>query len=351
MHILKLLITRILNHFGLKVTRINRKKNCKTMDVFLDSEGNRFNRLKGYRKQVWPTCWEEMNNRRLTPTVRMVKKSRDTFEARKKVNELERFLNVHDMTIISKQVLEIGCFSGACAYAMAEFGAAHVDAIDVSANFVDPNKKCDPESLQEASRWLDRYRSVTAGAFGATSHLENVAFYDIDVRNIEKESVYDLVVSWQTLEHILIPEKALSTLYNVLRPGGISYHVYHPFFCLSGAHFDTLDFPWGHVRLSPADFERYVKLYRPLELRTSSWRFNETLNRMTLAELKKYIYSAGFEFIAMCEFSDDGIMESVDKTIFNQAKTLYPFLQINDLITSSVTVLFKKPERNKAIHV
>ena len=44
---------------------------------------------------------------------------------------------------------------------------------------------------------------------------------------------------------------------------GIVFNKYNPFFCQGGGHsLCSLDFPWGHVRLTPIEFDRYMEEYR-----------------------------------------------------------------------------------------
>ena len=57
----------------------------------------------------------------------------------------------------------------------------------------------------------------------------------------------------------------------------------------------TLDFMWGHVRLSDIDFERYVKQFRPSEYYVAKRFYNNNLNRMTINKLKQYIKKSRFK--------------------------------------------------------
>ena len=188
--------------------------------------------------------------------------------------------------------------------------------------------------------YLKKLRKAT-GSFFCDGVVNKVQFYDLDVKNLTNNNCYDVIVSWAVLEHIIDPKKAIKSMYSALRSGGICSHDYHPFFCTSGAHFDTLDFPWGHVRLAPKDFDRYIQTYRPQEYAIAMKRFYKSINRMTLEDLRQFSLSAGFEILDLVLNKD--IRLSADKTIFSQCKALYPSLTINDLLTHGVQILLRKP--------
>ena len=70
-------------------------------------------------------------------------------------------------------------------------------------------------------------------------------------------------------------------MFRILKPGGYSFHEYNPFFSFNGGHsLCTLDFMWGHVRLSSIDFPKYLKQFRPFEYDLAMRFYKENLNRM-----------------------------------------------------------------------
>jgi ubiquinone/menaquinone biosynthesis C-methylase UbiE len=76
---------------------------------------------------------------------------------------------------------------------------------------------------------------------------------------------FDLVVSQTVLEHVHDIGAAFREIARVLVPGGLAYHEVEPWFAPRGGHsLCTLDFPWGHVRTTEAEFARYVETFRPL---------------------------------------------------------------------------------------
>ena len=65
-------------------------------------------------------------------------------------------------------------------------------------------------------------------------------------------------------EHIMNPKEALARIYKALKPGGIVFSQYNPFFCISGGHsMCTLDFPFAHTLLTDEDFKKYVETIVP----------------------------------------------------------------------------------------
>lgn len=341
MYYVKSVVKWLLSRFGFRIYRISPPLGAfEVLDEFVDSSGNRFERLKGYRDSIWPTDWQAMNEARAKPDVQTVKKMNSVTGSRNLVAKMEKLLQIHSLTLVGKDVLDVGCFSGASTYALAEHGARYVEGIDVPENFADLlSEQANKHTIEEQSQYLKNLREATAHFFEDTV-ASRVRFYDLDVKNLIKKEAYDFIVSWSVLEHIIEPEKAFKSMYEALRSNGVCYHEYHPFFCVSGAHFDTLDFPWGHVRLSPRDFDRYIQTYRPEENAIAKKRFYSSINRMTLSDLRLFSLSAGFEIIELFEHGES--WDAVDQTIFSQCKVLYPSLAVSDLITSNVLIMLRK---------
>ena len=86
-------------------------------------------------------------------------------------------------------------------------------------------------------------------------------------------------------------------MFRILKPVGTHFMSIIPFLVLMEdiVFFCTLDFMWGHVRLSTKDFQKYIKQFRPFEYDLAIRFYNENLNRMTSTQLKQYIKIAGFE--------------------------------------------------------
>lgn len=316
----------------------------KTFAVFVDSKGNKYNLLKGYRDLIKPG-WQNMFKINLKkPEVNYsVKKS-----ALKKVKLVLNYLEIYNFSLKKANVLEIGCYGGADTYAMASLGAKNIDAIDIPEYGVRQNFKKNENNIQhinEQSEFLKKLRKTTANLYSLSFHInKKVNFFDQDITYFNQENNYDLIISWETLEHIMNPKIALKNMFKALKPGGICFHEYNPFFSINGGHsLCTLDFPYGHIRLSPVDFESYIRTYRSKELSVALNFYHECLNRMVISELMQYSKEVGFEVLDLHRFKCIDDLRVIDKSVFDQCQKNYPSVTLNDLISRIVWILLKKP--------
>jgi SAM-dependent methyltransferase len=121
-----------------------------------------------------------------------------------------------------KRVLDAGCGLGYGIEILRAAGAAEVFGVDLSA-----------EAVEEAQRRIEDAGEVRQG----------------DVRNLEfDDQSFDLVVCFETIEHVEEPQSALAEFRRVLRPGGV--------LLLSSPNADAY----------PAGNEHHVREYKPGEL-------------------------------------------------------------------------------------
>ena len=141
----------------------------------------------------------------------------------------------------------------------------------------------DVEAQQRAlARLRERARSVAGAESGAVDFIED----DITASG-QPPGSFDAIVSYEVLEHVQRPEAAFAAMARLLRPGGIAYHDYNPFFVSTAATpHARWRIPWGHVRLDAADFRRYLEELRPTEVEQAMRFYAENLNRMTLLDLR-----------------------------------------------------------------
>jgi ubiquinone/menaquinone biosynthesis C-methylase UbiE len=165
---------------------------------------------------------------------------------------------------------------------------------------------------------------------------------------MDYENEFDIIFSWETFEHIMNPKEALARIYKALKPGGIVFSQYNPFFCLSGGHsMCTLDFPFAHTLLTDEDFKRYVETIvpenAPPKYSELSYNFfTKNLNRMTQNDLTKYINDIGFELVNFMSMPDLSLLNVIDDSTLDSAKTIHPTLTLNDLLCSSVYFIGRK---------
>jgi len=315
-----------------------------TFGVFEDSAGNQFALLKGFRDRIKPDWRTMFSSGSDTESLGADPSERDL--AVKMIAAVDRYLRLHGCEIKGKDILEIGCHGGAQSFAIASFGANHVDAIDIPQYGVIQDARKDPSSqahISEQSSLLKRLRTANATLY-QRDLVERVAFYDLDVKDLEKIDTYDLILSFETLEHITDPARALEKMFIALKPGGVCFHEYNPFFSILGGHsLCTLDFPYAHVRLSTSDFSRYVREHRPTELAVAEGFFTCSLNRMTLADLRHAATNAGFDIVEIIPWNNKSLLNLIDERLMAQCRNLYPNLILEDLLADFVWVLLRKP--------
>lgn len=91
--------------------------------------------------------------------------------------------------VAGKDILEVGCHDGRNAYALANLGARHIDAIDIPVYGVLSEKGGEPgaRSLIMQSRRLQELRTRSARSFRDDTVAKRVDFFDLDVADLDKE--------------------------------------------------------------------------------------------------------------------------------------------------------------------
>lgn len=307
--------------------------------------------LEGLRSEVKPG-WESM----LIPWSDYRGPSLDRVRekcvaAAASVDETLRFLELFSFTVEGRNVLEIGCHDGARCHALAARSAGEVVGSDILDGYIlqRPGGEISDGSLEEQRRRLSRLREMTSSAFpDPAGGRGDVGFVEDDICSSSlPDSRFDLVCSWDLLEHAREPERLFANVYRLLKPGGLAFHDYNPFFSLGGGHsLCTLDFPWGHARLDAGDFHRYLEEVRPREAVVAGGYYDFNLNRMTIADCERHGRAAGLETVALILWPDRGHLGMVSGEILCQARALFPTLSITDLITPVLWLLQRKPRVN-----
>ncbi len=111
----------------------------------------------------------------------------------------------------------------------------------------------------------------------------------------------------------------------------------------AGTRLCTLAFPWGHARLDAADFERYVRELRPTELDQALRFYRESLNRMTLADLRAAVVGAGLELLALSRGSN-GVSWQASIPRPPRGAAPLPDRGLDDLLATFVAVVARRPD-------
>lgn len=157
---------------------------------------------------------------------------------------------------------------------------------------------------------------------------------------------FDRVLSWQTFEHVLDPAGALREIHRVLRPGGVAYIEYNPFFSIDGAHWAaTIDIPWAHARLDLADLRVAVRLLHPEPQAWAADFVHNGINRLCLSDLKRFAAEAGLETMALLPRLRTEDLLILDRSIASEIRERFPAAELMDLGSRIVRVVLRRPER------
>jgi SAM-dependent methyltransferase len=245
---------------------------------------------------------------------------------------------------VTGRILEFGCFDGAVAQAFAALPGTSVVASDLSRYYVvqRPDEPSEAELAAEDDRLTElRRRAAAAGGWV----MDRVTFVEDDItRSALEPGSFDLIVSFEVLEHVARPADTFQAIARLLRPGGVTYHDYNPFFSQIGGHsLLTLDFPWGHARLSPDDLGRYLREVRPGEAEQATRFATESLNRMTHADLRDAIAGAGLELLAFVPWPERRLLPELDAATLDEVRRSHPRVTLEDLLATYVTVVARRP--------
>ena len=259
------------------------------------------------------------------------------------INHATSYLSKMGISIQGKRIMDVGCYLGIQCFGAIEHGAISALGIDIPEYYINSSLDKDVNAskiLEDRRNDIRKYHS----------HLDQskITFQDTSVFEMDFENEFDIIFSWETFEHITNPKEALKRIYKALKPGGISYNAYNPFFCLSGGHsMCTLDFPFAHILLSNEEFKKYVEEVIPQNspkgyAKLSYEFFTKGLNRMTQYDLRKYIDEEGFKLLDFTSIPDMNMMNLIDPSTLEIARELYPTLILNDLLCSMIYFTIQK---------
>lgn len=206
---------------------------------FRDSRGKEHPLIAGLRdclKPKWQTMFQPPPEKAQPVSGATAAESLDNWCNR--ISKVERFLSMHSATLKDKMVIEVGAYGGATSFALARVGAAQVTGTDIAAYYIrqTPGKELSTESVTEKNSELTTQRDALRKAVSAEIG-NRVRFLEDDIcsSSLESQSA-DAIVSWEVLEHLKSPARAFEQMFRLLKPGGIAFHEYNPFFSQDGGH-------------------------------------------------------------------------------------------------------------------
>jgi 2-polyprenyl-3-methyl-5-hydroxy-6-metoxy-1,4-benzoquinol methylase len=307
---------------------------------FKDGRGNTFQLRKGIRDFAKPNWRDMYKSEKSDRPARGAEIDAIVERARGDVKKLVRMLGSFGFDVKGKTILEVGCYHGAHSFALAEAGAAHVIASDMTSYYV--KQSYAPTDASQQDNRLEAVRHEVQMRFPSVA--DRVEFVEDDITQSDLETArFDLICSWEVMEHVSRPAEAIQQFHRLLRSGGYSFHEYNPFFCLAGGHSPcSMDFLWGHALLDAQDFARYVEAYRPQEASSAIQFFTHNLNRMTQAEAQEYFRDSGLRELAFVTFPEEGHCLMVTPEILERCRALYPSARFQDLVTPTIFALHQK---------
>jgi 2-polyprenyl-3-methyl-5-hydroxy-6-metoxy-1,4-benzoquinol methylase len=318
--------------------------NGKVIGNFRDSFDNNYDLIAGLRSKIkpgWQSILNPANNNKI-PTKAELKTN--IIEAKRHIKNLKGTLNSFDINLKDKSVLEVGCYNGIKTYLMALEDCKSITGSDVS--FYYENQTSNVKE-PEVNSYLARLRRDVFNLFSENERSiinQTMKFVEDDIsKSSLPDNSFDIITSWETLEHIIDIDSAFANIKRILKPNGIAVHQYNPFFSLNGGHsLCTLDFLWGHCRLSEKDVLRYFRELRPAEYQLASSFYLDSLNRLTLNGLKAASAKAGLEILALIPFVKKAHLSVYKDNFYKETKRNYPTVEPTDLFSPVVWVVHRK---------
>lgn len=176
-----------------------------------------------------------------------------------------------------RRYLDMGCGTGELSIAFARRGAGHVTGIDFMARTI------------EAARLNARREGVDG----------RVDFVCADLHGWAPAQKYDVLLSFDVLEHVREPRRFLRRMAQFVRPGGVAFLAFGPLFHSPfGDHmgeFFRVPMPWRGVLFNEQALLRVRReCYRPTDPATRLTDIAGGLNRMRYSEFLADLAATGW---------------------------------------------------------
>ena len=196
--------------------------------------------------------------------------------------------------------LDMGCGSGEFTVALARLGVHHITGVDFLPRFA------------ESAR-------ANARAAGVEDRVKIVCH---DLRTWEPDQKYDILLSFDSFEHIDTPRPFMARMADFLAPGGRAVLAFGPMFQSPyGDHmwdFFKVQVPWRGVLFSEAAMLRVRReFFRPTDPATRYQDIAGGLNLMRYSEFLEHARATGweFEFLRTNAFLDNRALRGVSNAV------------------------------------
>ncbi len=198
------------------------------------------------------------------------------------------------LDLAGRRVLDVGSGSGAKSLLYSRLGAADVIGLELDRRLV-TRSAARLSALAKTDEAASRVRIVHGDA--TQMPLPSAAF--------------DRIVSVHALEHIVPPDLALAECARVLRPGGLAYLRFPPYWSAWGPHLERwIHFPWPHLLFSePTLIAATNRIESRMRLNDRAPDFERLdmrgqtafthVNRLTMAEFDTILARLPFRVVQM----------------------------------------------------
>lgn len=313
---------------------------------FTDDKGRDHIALKNYRNRVWRQSRAKTNPFAINKKALRNAVKRYAPLGLKQKKMLLDYLQTQNITVTNKDILEIGCYSGAFASAIAN-DCSHVTAIDSTQLIVGSNDK---KLIEQTQNYLDEIRGEMWRHFNqphcsTTIPETSLIYHDCRVQDLSRERKWDIIVSFDVFEHILDADGFLNKCKTFLKKNGLLITFYHPFFCETGAHFDRTSIPWGHCALKTEELDRYYEEFESTEAKIAKKSIRVACNRLTRRGFKDLATRNKFDIIENCPIKMRS-MEGIPQGYVSMAQEIYPDISMYDFLAEYCLVVLR-PQQSR----